>query len=332
VLWHDDPVTLIAAADGSALGNPGPAGWAWYVDADRWASGGWPHGTNNMGELTAVLDLLQRTAGLDDDLLIYCDSMYVINSVTRWMPGWKRKGWRKGDGKPVLNVEIMKALDAALAGRRVRFEWVKGHAGHPLNEEADRLANAAAVAFSQGRTADAGPGLGAAAGAPVPPTAGGAVGQRRPAAASAAEPPEPALGSRRSRRVAPAEPEDLFSAMADQSTEPEPSDTERVIALERELLGDRVRSDPASMAALLHPDWCEIGRSGRLWSRSDALAEIGPLPAPVRLDVLAVHRVDAATILLIWRAIGGEDSTLRSSLWVKDGDWRQRFHQGTTEP
>ena len=111
---------IIAAADGSALGNPGPAGWAWYVDDDCWASGGWPHGTNNMGELMAVLDLLQQTAHLDDDLHVFCDSKYVIDSITKWMPGWKRKGWKKGDGKPVMNVELMKALDAAMHGRRDR--------------------------------------------------------------------------------------------------------------------------------------------------------------------------------------------------------------------
>ena len=93
------------------------------------AAGGWAHGTNNKAELTAVLDLLQQTAHLDDDLLVYCDSTYVINSVTKWMAGWKRRGWRKGDGKPVLNVEIMVALDEAMAGRRVRFAWVKGHSG-----------------------------------------------------------------------------------------------------------------------------------------------------------------------------------------------------------
>jgi ribonuclease HI len=119
-------VTIIAAADGSALGNPGPAGWGWYVDDDCWAVGGWAHGTNNMAELTAVLDLLQQTAHLGEELLVYCDSTYVINSVTKWMPGWKRRGWRKGDGKAVLNVEIMKALDAAMRGRSVRFQWVKG--------------------------------------------------------------------------------------------------------------------------------------------------------------------------------------------------------------
>lgn len=152
-------MTIIAAADGSALGNPGPAGWAWYVDDDCWASGGWAHGTNNMGELTGVLDLLQQTAHLDEELLVYCDSTYAINSITRWLPGWKRKGWKKRDGKPVLNVEIMKSLDAAMAGRRVEFVWVKGHAGHELNEAADRLANAAACAWRDGGTPAPGPGF-----------------------------------------------------------------------------------------------------------------------------------------------------------------------------
>ena len=152
---------IIAAADGSALGNPGPAGWAWYVDDGCWASGGWPHGTNNMGELMAVLDLLQQTAHVDDELHVFCDSKYVIDSVTKWMPGWKRKGWKKSDGKPVLNVELMKALDAAMEGRRdrVRFEWVKGHAGHELNEAADRRANAAASAYQRGVEPDPGPGF-----------------------------------------------------------------------------------------------------------------------------------------------------------------------------
>jgi len=152
-------VTIIAAADGSALGNPGPAGWAWYVDDTCWAAGGWAHGTNNKGELTAVLDLLQQTAHLDDDLLVYCDSTYVINSVTKWMHGWKRRGWKKGDGQPVLNVEIMQALDRAMAGRRVEFAWVKGHSGHPLNEAADVLANGAASSWKEGVAPEPGPGF-----------------------------------------------------------------------------------------------------------------------------------------------------------------------------
>ncbi len=152
-------VTIIAAADGSALGNPGPSGWGWYVDDDCWAVGGWARATNNKAELTAVLDLLQQSAHLDEDLLVYCDSTYVINAITTWMAAWKRRGWRKRDGKPVLNVEIMQALDAAMAGRRVRFEWVKGHSGHPLNEAADRLANGAASAWRLGAAPDPGPGF-----------------------------------------------------------------------------------------------------------------------------------------------------------------------------
>jgi ribonuclease HI len=152
-------VTITAAADGSALGNPGPAGWAWYIDDDRWAAGGWPHGTNNMGELKAVLELFRATAEVDDDLLVLCDSQYVINSVVKWMPGWKRKGWRKADGAPVMNVDLMKDIDAALQGRRYRFEWVKGHVGHQLNEAADERARGAATAYQRGSEVDAGPGF-----------------------------------------------------------------------------------------------------------------------------------------------------------------------------
>ena len=88
-------MTITAAADGSALGNPGPAGWAWYIDDSNWRSGGWPHGTNNMGELHAVLDLLQSTQDLGEPLRVLCDSQYVINSITKWMKGWKKKGWKK---------------------------------------------------------------------------------------------------------------------------------------------------------------------------------------------------------------------------------------------
>jgi ribonuclease HI len=151
-------MTIRAAADGSALGNPGPAGWAWYVDDDCWAAGGWKHATNNQGELMAVLQFFRATAHLPDDLLILCDSQYVINCITKWMPGWKRKGWRKADGKPVMNVQLLKEIDEALVGRTYRFEWVKGHANHPLNEAADARARAASEAFQRGRPVDAGPG------------------------------------------------------------------------------------------------------------------------------------------------------------------------------
>ena len=155
---------IIAAADGSALGNPGPAGWAWYIDDDHWASGGWAHGTNNMGELKAVLDLFEATASRPEaKLRVYCDSQYVINSLTKWMPGWKKKGWKKSDGKPVLNRDLLEALDQVLTGRDYEFIWVKGHAGHELNEKADSLANGAARAYQEGREPAHGPGFGASA-------------------------------------------------------------------------------------------------------------------------------------------------------------------------
>ncbi len=160
-------MTITAAADGSALGNPGPAGWAWYVDDSQWRAGGWPRATNNQGELMAVIDLLHATAHrADEPLHVLCDSQYVINSVTQWMPGWKRRGWRKADGKPVLNRELLETLDQALQGRQVRFEWVKGHAGHPLNEAADEKARAAATAYQRGQQPDAGPGIDNAAPSP----------------------------------------------------------------------------------------------------------------------------------------------------------------------
>lgn len=161
-------MTITAAADGSALGNPGPAGWAWFIDEAQWRAGGWPRATNNQGELMAVLDLLRATEHrADEPLVVLCDSQYVINSVTQWMPGWKRRGWRKADGKPVLNRELLEALDAALDGRQVRFEWVKGHAGHPLNEAADLRARAVATAFQRGSLPDTGPGLRGSAASPA---------------------------------------------------------------------------------------------------------------------------------------------------------------------
>ncbi len=172
---------IIAAADGSALGNPGPAGWAWYIDDDHWASGGWAHGTNNMGELKAVLDLFEATASRPEaKLRVYCDSQYVINSLTKWMPGWKKKGWKKSDGKPVLNRDLLEALDAALSGRDYEFIWVKGHAGHELNEKADSLANGAARAYQEGREPAHGPGFG---------------GSAEPAAESAAAVEEPIVNA-----------------------------------------------------------------------------------------------------------------------------------------
>ncbi|MFE4541339.1 RNase H family protein [Arthrobacter sp. NPDC056727] len=327
-------MTITAAADGSALGNPGPAGWAWYVNDDCWRAGGWPHGTNNQGELMAVLDLFRSTAHMpDEDLHILCDSQYVINSVTKWMPGWKRKGWRKADGKPVLNVDILKDIDRELAGRKYRFEWVKGHAGHELNEAADERARAVALAYQQGVAARSGPGF---------PDAEPAAG-RRPVKEGRGEGGVPPLFEPEQESPAlfgSGEP-DLFSELglnelgAEAFAEPPAGakPEEIVEALERELLLPDVRSDIGRTGQLLHPDFTEIGTAGRLWTRDAMMMSLEESPGgPVDLDVLSADRIGADTVLLTYRSYSRAGSALRSSLWVLDGgQWRLRFHQGTPE-
>lgn len=290
---------IVAAADGSSLSNPGPAGWAWYISDDAWAAGGWDHGTNNMGELMAVLDLLRQTRDAGDDLLVLCDSQYVINSLTKWLPGWKRKGWKKGDGKPVLNVELMKDLDAELQGRRVTFEWVKGHAGHELNEAADARARAAALAFQKGLPVDEGPGFSRDV-------------VREPT-------PDLAPGPRR-------EP-DLFDAAPD----PEPAPDEHpVVALQRRWLSDAVRSDRHAAEALLHPGFIEHDAKGRSSGKGRTLASLAALPEPVTLEVEGLDELAPWVVNLRWRARSRSAVTLRSSIWVKHGDtWRLRFEQQT---
>ena len=158
-------MTITAAVDGSSLGNPGPAGWAWVVSEDCWDAGGWPSGTNNLGELNAVLELLKATAqaGLaNEELHILADSQYAINVISKWSPGWKKRGWVKADKKPIKNLELIQEIDRAMQGRTVTFEWVKGHAGHPLNERADDAARSCAEAYRDGRDIPTGPGFASA--------------------------------------------------------------------------------------------------------------------------------------------------------------------------
>ena len=361
-------MTITAAADGSALGNPGPAGWAWYVNDNCWRAGGWPHGTNNQGELMAVLDLLRATAHLPgEDLRILCDSQYVINSITKWMPGWKRKGWRKADGKPVLNVELLKELDRELAGRTYTFEWVKGHAGHELNEAADERARAAATAYQQGVAARSGPGFpgghhsGALGGTTDAQPASGvglppatleipSTAPDRPAAAPAGKAPAAganagAAGAGRPRAtpepVSAFDELDLFSELDDEALEVAEA-TQRagsippealVEELERELLGPLVRGDIGRTAVLLHPDFMEIGSSGRVWTRDAMMMALEEDPGErTDIEILGADRIGTSAFLLTYRNFARSGTTLRSSLWVLDGGrWRLRFHQGTPE-
>ncbi len=136
-------MTVVAATDGSCLGNPGPGGWAWVTTDGRSDAKAARMTTNNRMELRAVLELLQATEP-DEPLLIQTDSVYVLNIFTKWLEGWKRRGMRTANRKPVENQDLIRAIDRALTGREIEWEKVPAHAGHPLNEEADHLARSAA--------------------------------------------------------------------------------------------------------------------------------------------------------------------------------------------
>ena len=132
----------IVATDGACSGNPGPGGWAWVeqVTGER-DCGGAAHTTNNAMELTALVRALEHV-GPEPDLLMRIDSQYAINAMTVWAKTWRRKGWRKSDGAPVANRELVERLLELYEGRRGRteVEWVKGHAGDAANELVDSMA------------------------------------------------------------------------------------------------------------------------------------------------------------------------------------------------
>ena len=154
---RDKASRLVAATDGSALGNPGPAGWAWVaVDGTQdWASA--RHSTNNRMELIAVHQLLRTYP--HTPLQIQSDSQYVINVFTSWLPRWLQRGMRTSKGRPVENQDLIEQVAALLNKTDVEWEWVRGHNGHPLNEHADRLAR-----FASQRSAGA-----ASSSSPEPP-------------------------------------------------------------------------------------------------------------------------------------------------------------------
>ena len=143
----------IIHTDGSCLRNPGGAGgWAAVIEtaatgAVEEKSGGDPETTNNRMELTAALMALSAVPK-GARVALYTDSQYLKNAFTKfWLPAWKKRGWKKADGEPVLNQDLWVQLDAAFAARQVQFHWVKGHAGNPRNERCDALARAEAEKF-----------------------------------------------------------------------------------------------------------------------------------------------------------------------------------------
>lgn len=131
--------------DGACSGNPGPGGWGVVMrwkDIEKEMSGHEEQTTNNRMELTAVIrgiEALKKPSKVE----IYTDSQYVQKGVSEWLDGWKKRGWKTADRKPVKNQDLWEELDALQGRHEISYHWVRGHAGHPENERADRLATAA---------------------------------------------------------------------------------------------------------------------------------------------------------------------------------------------
>ncbi len=133
---------VIIHTDGACRGNPGPGGWGailQYGEREKELWGGELATTNNRMELMGAiraLEALTRPCRVE----LHTDSQYVMKGITQWISGWKARGWRTADKSPVKNDDLWKRLDAARAKHTVDWRWIKGHAGHDLNERADELA------------------------------------------------------------------------------------------------------------------------------------------------------------------------------------------------
>jgi ribonuclease HI len=143
---------VVIHTDGACSGNPGPGGFGAILafgDLVRELKGGEPHTTNNRMELMAAiaaLEALKRPCLVD----LHTDSQYLRNGVMSWIKQWKRNGWRTADKKPVKNVDLWQRLEAAMRKHRVRWHWVRGHAGDAMNERADELAREGIAAIRSG--------------------------------------------------------------------------------------------------------------------------------------------------------------------------------------
>ena len=143
---------IIIYTDGACSGNPGPGGWGAILvhgENRKELSGGEPETTNNRMELQAAIEALGALKR-PCKVAVYTDSVYVRDGITKWIQGWQRNGWRTAAKKPVKNVELWQALQAALQQHDVDWHWVKGHAGHPENERADELARIGMAPFKSG--------------------------------------------------------------------------------------------------------------------------------------------------------------------------------------
>ncbi|MBM3536498.1 MAG: ribonuclease HI [Alphaproteobacteria bacterium] len=140
----DDNV-VDAFTDGACSGNPGPGGWGAILrwrGQERELSGGDTQTTNNRMELMAAISALE-TLRRPTIVRLHTDSLYVKDGIQKWLPSWKKRGWKTADKKPVKNVDLWQRLETAVERHEVSWHWVRGHAGHPENERADALAREA---------------------------------------------------------------------------------------------------------------------------------------------------------------------------------------------
>ena len=140
---------VVIHTDGACSGNPGPGGWGailHFNDSEKELFGGEPDTTNNRMELTAAIEALsalKRPCQVE----LHTDSQYLRLGITQWIKNWKRNGWRTADRKPVKNADLWQALDGLIGEHKIDWRWVRGHAGHDLNERADELARKGMAPF-----------------------------------------------------------------------------------------------------------------------------------------------------------------------------------------
>ncbi len=147
---------VVVFTDGACSGNPGPGGWGailTFNGKEREMHGGEPLTTNNRMELMAAIQALEALTR-PCEVELHTDSQYLRQGVTGWIHGWKRNGWKTADRKPVKNMELWQRLDEATHRHEIDWRWVKGHAGHEMNERADALARLGMNPFLKGRKAD----------------------------------------------------------------------------------------------------------------------------------------------------------------------------------
>ena len=133
---------VIIHTDGACSGNPGPGGWGAILTSgthEKELKGGEAHTTNNRMELMGAIEALEALKK-PSTVELHTDSKYVHDGISKWIHGWKRNGWKTADKKPVKNMDLWQRLDSAIQRHDVHWRWVKGHAGHELNERADKLA------------------------------------------------------------------------------------------------------------------------------------------------------------------------------------------------